>query len=78
MKSINIKLHDNVCRYDEAYPLQADNAPAPSFADCYLAKDPNNILVYRNSSDFARTACCLLCETALSWIMSGLSQKLFG
>merc|ERR1712142_618762 len=68
--------HCSVCRYDEAYPLQADNAPAPSFAAvrreaCYLdvdpalVKDPNNILVYRNSSDFARRGRCSLCETAL-------------
>merc|ERR1712126_683377 len=68
--------HCSVCRYDEALPLGVDNAPAPSFAavrrshchievDTTLAKDPENISVYRNSSDFARRGRCRLCNTAL-------------
>ena len=68
--------HCSVCRYDEALPLGVDNAPAPSFsavrrAKCHLevdpalVRDPDNILVYRNSSDFARRGRCVLCNTPL-------------
>ena len=68
--------HCSVCRYDEALPLGTKNAPAPSFAavkrsKCRMevntddAKDPANILVYRNSSDFARRGRCGLCNTSL-------------
>jgi len=68
--------HCSVCRYDEALPHGADNALAPSFAavkrsNCKLvvnteiAKDHRKILVFRNSSKFARRGRCGLCNSTL-------------
>ena len=70
--------HCSVCRYDEARAIGKDNAPAPFFAavkrsNCRLEitnSDANNggnkpILVYRNSSDFARRGMCSICQTYL-------------
>jgi len=67
--------HCSVCRNDEAEAIGAENAPAPSFAavrrsscrmeiNMDIAKE-EDVLVFRNSSDFARRGRCVLCNSPL-------------
>jgi len=67
--------HCSVCRYDEAASLHKEDAPAPSFAavrrekcKVYLTREwtgPDPPLVWRQSSEFARRARCVVCSTSL-------------
>ena len=70
--------HCSICRYDEAKALGKDNAPAPFFAavkrsscrmeiNLELSKNYKDakLLVFRNSSDFARRGMCGICASYL-------------
>ena len=71
--------HCSICRFDEARAIGEDDAPAPFFAavnrsSCRLEinqksvedrKDFEEVLVFRNSSDFARRGMCKYCQTYL-------------
>lgn len=67
--------HCSVCRYDEAFSLHTENAPAPSFAavrrdQCRVVVTrtpvtPGTPLVWRHSSEFARRGRCRECDTSL-------------
>ena len=62
--------HCSVCRYDEALPLQTDNAAAPSFAavmrnKCVVRVRGSAAVEWRQSSEFARRGRCGECQTSL-------------
>ena len=70
--------HCSICRYDEARSIGKDNAAAPCFAavnrsscrmeinlDSIKGYGEDKILVFRNSSDFARRGMCGICKSYL-------------